>query len=57
MKLKTASYFNSNIPKLFMENVRKNPNKVALIFEDQEWTFTQVSSESSFYDVYDQLLP
>ncbi|XP_063871974.1 long-chain fatty acid transport protein 1-like [Scylla paramamosain] len=47
MKLKTASYFNMSIPKLFMENVRKNPNKVALIFEDQEWTFTQIDEYSN----------
>ncbi|MPC34878.1 Long-chain fatty acid transport protein 4 [Portunus trituberculatus] len=47
IKLKTASYFNSNIPKLFMENVRKNPNKVALIFEDQKWTFAQPFGEET----------
>ena len=42
-KLKLAAYHNLNVPKMFMENVRKNPNKVALIFEGREWTFAQVS--------------
>lgn len=43
LKVKWATYSNSNIPKMFMENVQKNPNKVALIFDDQKWTFAQVS--------------
>lgn len=41
-KLKWATFSNASIPKMFMENVQKNPNKVALIFEDQKWTFAQV---------------
>ncbi|KAK4297266.1 hypothetical protein Pmani_030308 [Petrolisthes manimaculis] len=40
--LKWAIWNNTNIPKLFMTNVMKNPNKVALIFEDQEWTFAKM---------------
>lgn len=43
IKIRWAVYSNSSIPKMFMENVRKNPNKVALIYEDQKWTFAQVS--------------
>ena len=34
---------NENIPKLFMKNVAKNPNKTALIFEGKRWTFADVS--------------
>lgn len=47
IKLKTASFRNISIPKMFMENVRKNPNKVALIFEDQKWTFAQIDEYSN----------
>ncbi|XP_068234589.1 long-chain fatty acid transport protein 4-like [Palaemon carinicauda] len=46
-KLKWAAYHNLNVPKVFMENVRKNPNKVALIFEGREWTFAQVDEYSN----------
>lgn len=46
-KLKWASYCNTNVPKLFMENVRRNPNKVALIFEGLEWTFSQIDEYSN----------
>lgn len=46
-KVKWATYSNSNIPRMFMENVRKNPNKVALIFEDQKWTFAQIDEYSN----------
>ncbi|CAL4099735.1 unnamed protein product [Meganyctiphanes norvegica] len=45
--VKQAERANTNIPKLFMENVRKNPNKVALIFEGQEWTFAQIDEYSN----------
>ncbi|KAG7160226.1 Long-chain fatty acid transport protein 1-like [Homarus americanus] len=46
-KLKWALYCNTNLPKVFMENVRRNPNKVALIFEGQEWTFAQIDEYSN----------
>ncbi|XP_076043131.1 long-chain fatty acid transport protein 1-like isoform X1 [Oratosquilla oratoria] len=38
---------NMSIPKLFMENVHKNPNKIAFHFEDTAWTFTQVDEYSN----------
>ncbi|KAG0719978.1 Long-chain fatty acid transport protein 1 [Chionoecetes opilio] len=47
VKLKKATYTNSNVAKMFMENVRKNPNKVALIYEDQKWTFAQIDEYSN----------
>lgn len=43
IKVRWATYSNTNIPKMFMKNVQKNPNKVALIFEGQKWTFAEVS--------------
>lgn len=46
-KLKLALLYNLNVPKVFMENVRKNPNKVAFIYEGQEWTFAQVDEYSN----------
>nr|XP_053626715.1 long-chain fatty acid transport protein 4-like [Cherax quadricarinatus]XP_053626716.1 long-chain fatty acid transport protein 4-like [Cherax quadricarinatus]XP_053626717.1 long-chain fatty acid transport protein 4-like [Cherax quadricarinatus]XP_053626718.1 long-chain fatty acid transport protein 4-like [Cherax quadricarinatus]XP_053626719.1 long-chain fatty acid transport protein 4-like [Cherax quadricarinatus] len=47
LKLNWALYCNHTVPKLFMENVRRNPNKVALIFEGQKWTFAQIDEYSN----------
>ncbi|XP_045610961.1 long-chain fatty acid transport protein 4 [Procambarus clarkii] len=47
LTLKWALYRNTTVPKLFMKNVRKNPNKVALIFEGQTWTFAQMDEYSN----------
>lgn len=33
---------NYSIVDIFRENVKKHPNKVALIFEGKEWTFQEV---------------
>ncbi|KAK7082496.1 hypothetical protein SK128_013204 [Halocaridina rubra] len=46
-KLLIAQLRDLSVPKLFMENVRKNPNKVALIFEGREWTFAQIDEYSN----------
>ncbi|CAG0886912.1 unnamed protein product [Darwinula stevensoni] len=34
---------NMSVPDMFATYVKKHPNKVAFIFEDDEWTFKQVS--------------
>jgi len=34
---------NMTVPKLFLENVKKNPNKACIIFEDKTWTFLDVN--------------
>lgn len=34
---------NHIVADVFQQHVTKHPNKVALIFEDQEWTFKQVN--------------
>lgn len=34
---------NRTVADVFRQNVERHPNKVCLIFEDQEWTFQQVN--------------
>ncbi|MCL4128833.1 UNVERIFIED_CONTAM: hypothetical protein GTU68_057669 [Idotea baltica] len=46
-QIASAQSRNMTIPKLFMENVAKNPNKAALIFEGTEWTFAQIDEYSN----------
>lgn len=38
---------NATVPKLFVENAQKNPNRVALYYEDQQWTFAQLNEYSN----------
>ncbi|RXG70399.1 Long-chain fatty acid transport protein 4 [Armadillidium vulgare] len=47
LRIRYAQKNNLTIPKLFMRNVAKNPNKPALIFEGNHWTFAQVDEYSN----------
>lgn len=41
---------NRTIADVFRQHVRKHPNKVCIIFEDQEWTFQQVRLYIKIYN-------
>jgi hypothetical protein len=36
-------YKNLTTADIFLENVKKNPNKACIIFEDKTWTFQDVN--------------
>ena len=40
---KQAEWKNLNVPKMFEATVKKVPGKVMFYFEDQTWTFKEVS--------------
>lgn len=35
------------MPKIFLQNVKKHPNRIALKFEDKEWTFAKLNEYSN----------
>lgn len=35
------------MPKIFLQNVKKHPNRIALKFEDKEWTFSKLNEYSN----------
>ena len=41
--VKWAELKNWTVPKMFSETAKANPDKVMFYFEDQEWTFKQVT--------------
>ena len=41
--VRSYSKNNDSVADIFKRVVKKNPNKVLFIFEDKEWTATQVS--------------
>lgn len=57
LRIRYAQKNNLTIPKLFMRNVAKNPNKPALIFEGNHWTFAQVSKFFLFKESNFSLMP
>jgi hypothetical protein len=42
-KAKIFKQENISVPKLFLRNLKKNPNKACIIFEDKTWTFQDVN--------------
>lgn len=38
---------NLSVPKIFLQNVKKHPNRIALKFEDKEWTFSKLNEFSN----------
>lgn len=38
---------NLSVPKIFLQNVKKHPNRIALKFEDEEWTFAKLNEYSN----------
>lgn len=51
IKTKVALYLikknNSTIPQLFLQTVKRHPNRPAILFEDQVWTFKDLDNYSN----------
>ena len=45
-RVKMCERYNMTVPELFQQTVAKHPNKTAIMFEDQRWTYRQVSTMS-----------
>lgn len=43
---------NSTVPQIFLENVAKSPNKVVLVNDQREWTFTELDEFSNKVATY-----
>ena len=45
--VKPAGFRDESIPKMFAKTVKKHPDKVQFLFEDEKWTFVQVDEASN----------
>jgi len=43
IKMKIFKYNNLTTADIFLENVKKNPKKACIIFDDKTWTFLDVN--------------
>ncbi|XP_043244726.1 long-chain fatty acid transport protein 4-like, partial [Amphibalanus amphitrite] len=40
-KIKVCERYNMSVPELFQQTVAQNPNKTAIMFEEQRWTYRE----------------
>ena len=38
---------NLSVPKIFLQNVKRHPNRIALKFEEKEWSFSNLNEYSN----------